>query len=157
MPKTSPAKIISRPRLSAALDRFLSSTTVDGDASIARYLARGGQLVDPPAFEVMRSLMPVLRNKLAAIEGETLLPATLQVLTRYFQECDAEKQPLSPALQETTFALLYFIKGFDRIPDSVPEVGLLDDALVAQTVVQRHRAALRTHWQRYGRPWPVKL
>ena len=64
-----------------------------------------------------------------------------------------ERATLSPAIRESAFALLYFLKGFDRIPDSVPEIGLLDDALVVQVVFQRHEAALRAHWLRRRRPW----
>jgi uncharacterized membrane protein YkvA (DUF1232 family) len=147
----------SRFELSEALNRHLSATTVDGDASISRYLERGGDIVDSRAQEVMHRLLPALGEKMAEAGDSTVLTANIQALELYFRECHAGRQPLTPALRETTFALLYFIKGFDRIPDSVPEVGFLDDALVAQTVIQRHRAALRAHWLRRGRTWPAEL
>ena len=46
-------------------------------------------------------------------------------------------------LAETGFAASYLLKRFDLIPDNVPEIGLADDALILQRVVQRNQAELR--------------
>ena len=81
--------------------------------------------------------------------------AHLQLLALYLDESAAERTTLTPALREAAFALLYFLKGFDRIPDTVPEIGLLDDALIVQCVLDRHAAALRAHWLRRNRQWPL--
>ena len=75
----------------------------------------------------------------------------------YFEDACRDGQAGIPAHRDAAFALLYFLKGFDRVPDSVPEVGLLDDALIIQTVVQRHMARLRAHWRRHHRTWPAEL
>ena len=79
------------------------------------------------------------------------------LLANYFSEMMAERRPSSRTLREVTFALLYFIKGSDRIPDSIPEVGLVDDALIVQHVLMRHASVLRTHWIQRGRTWPTHL
>ena len=50
--------------------------------------------------------------------------------------------PLPPWLAEVGFAAAYLLKRFDLIPDHVAEIGLVDDALVLQRVIERNRTAL---------------
>jgi hypothetical protein len=50
--------------------------------------------------------------------------------------------PLPTWLAEVGFAAAYLLKRFDLIPDHVAEIGLVDDALVLQRVIERNRAAL---------------
>jgi len=45
-------------------------------------------------------------------------------------------------LAETGFAAGYFLKRFDLIPDHVPEIGLADDALILQRVIERNQSEL---------------
>ena len=46
--------------------------------------------------------------------------------------------PLPRCLAEGTFAAQYLLKEDDLIPDSVPGVGLADDAILVKSVVARH-------------------
>jgi uncharacterized membrane protein YkvA (DUF1232 family) len=46
--------------------------------------------------------------------------------------------PLPRCLAEGTFAAQYLLEEDDLIPDSVPAVGLADDAILAKRVVARH-------------------
>lgn len=137
------------------LDRYLATNSAADITSTAAYVERGGALVTPRALTGLRALRPPLRAKMTALRAEPLLRTHLELLALYLDECAAERATLTPALRETAFALLYFLKGFDRIPDSVPEVGLLDDALIVQCVLDRHAAALRAHWLRRHRQWPL--
>lgn len=45
---------------------------------------------------------------------------------------------MSPDLvRKITFALQYFVEGENEIPDNIPEIGLLDDAVVVRWVVDQ--------------------
>ena len=55
--------------------------------------------------------------------------------------------PLPRCLAEGTFAAQYLLKEDDLIPDSVPGVGLADDAILVKSVVARHgRELARSGW-----------
>jgi uncharacterized membrane protein YkvA (DUF1232 family) len=55
--------------------------------------------------------------------------------------------PLPRCLAEGTFAAQYLLKEDDLIPDSVPGVGLADDAILVKSVVARHgRKLARNGW-----------
>ena len=133
-----------------ALQKHLSTNSGDDVPSLAQYVDQGAALVTPEAVEALRGLRSPLQAKIAGIEGSEVLRDRLELLTNYFlatshATTDAATQ------REVTFALLYFLKGFDRIPDSVPEVGLLDDAMIVQTVLQRHETVLQAFAARHAR------
>jgi len=46
--------------------------------------------------------------------------------------------PLPPHLAEAGVALAYLLKSVDFIPDSIPEIGLTDDARVMARVLERN-------------------
>jgi len=56
------------------------------------------------------------------------------------------KDPLPRWLAETGFAAAYFLKKFDLIPDHLPEIGLADDALILQRVIERNQSELSAVW-----------
>lgn len=144
---------ITEPTIPTVLDRYLATNSAADITSTATYVERGGVLVTPHALNGLRKLRQPLHAKIAALKEDTLLRERLELLALYLDECAAERATVSPAIRESAFALLYFLKGFDRIPDSVPEIGLLDDALILQVVLQRHAATLRAHWLRCRRVW----
>ena len=45
---------------------------------------------------------------------------------------------------EAAFALLYFQRATDLIPDSIPGMGLLDDAMIVRIVLGRHEHAFKS-------------
>ena len=53
------------------------------------------------------------------------------------------KGPLPRWLAETGFAASYFLKRFDLIPDDFPEIGLADDSLIVQRVIERNQDLFR--------------
>jgi len=121
---------------------------------VASYVERGAALVTPEAITAFAQLRPQLHQKIEGVKDSGLLRDRLQLLALFFDEAVVKGPPGAPAHREVTFALLYFLKGFDCIPDNVPEVGLLDDAMIVQVVLQQHAATLRAHGQRQGRTWP---
>ena len=133
-----------------ALQKYLSTNSSADIPSLAQYVEQGAELVTPEAMEVLRRMQAQLEAKIAAIADSALLRQRLELLTSYFM---ATSGPASDAttLREVAFALLYFLKGFDRIPDSVPEIGLLDDAMIVQSVLQRHETVLEAHATRQNR------
>lgn len=140
-----------------ALARHLSAVSDEDIASISSYFDRGADLVDAGATEALRRLRKQLLAKIGRLGAHTHLRNRLELLELYFEESCRDGQRGTPAHRATVFALLYFLKGFDRIPDSVPEVGLLDDAIIVQMVLQRYAATLRAHWLRQHRAWPADL
>jgi uncharacterized membrane protein YkvA (DUF1232 family) len=56
------------------------------------------------------------------------------------------KDPLPRWLTEIGFAAGYLLKRFDLIPDHLPEIGLADDALILQRVIERNQSVLSAVW-----------
>lgn len=160
----SAAAVLDRPsapaagaRIPAELDRHLAMAVDDAIVGTAEYVERGGELVTPVAVAGLRSLRGPLQAKLAGLEAGSRLRRRLELLAQYFDEAPVGTGPAAVAHREAAFALLYFLKGFDRIPDSVPEVGLVDDAMVIQVVLDRHATTFQGHWRRRGRTWPAEI
>jgi uncharacterized membrane protein YkvA (DUF1232 family) len=79
-----------------------------------------------------RELRHQIREIMRSLEAASLVNAT---------------DPLPRCLAEGTFAAQYLLKEDDLIPDSVPGVGLADDAILVKSVVTRHgRKLVRSGW-----------
>ncbi len=139
------------------LDRYLSTSSDDDIAGLSHYIDRGSELVTPAAIEALRGLRQPLRAKVEALAEPGHLRHRIELLMIYVEDAYRDGHTGIPAHRDAAFALLYFLKGSDRVPDSTPEVGLLDDAMIIQTVLQRHSTGLRAHWLRHHRAWPAEL
>lgn len=146
------AKSVSIPE---TLDRHLSANSRDDVPGVDAYVDRGAALVTPEAIAALQRLRQPLQRKISALTESGHLRLRLELLATYFEEACSDGHKGTPAHREAAFALLYFLKGFDRIPDSVPEVGLLDDALIVQRVLQHNTTTFRAHWLRRRRTWPA--
>lgn len=155
-PSSTPARgpIASLPE---ALHRHLSARTSGDITSVADYIDRGAALVDPAALLALQRLRLPLQAKIEQLEESAHLRRRLELLAAFVEETAVDGSKGTPAHREAAFALLYFLKGFDRIPDTLPEIGLLDDAMIVQIVLQRHAASVRAHWLRRQRAWPAEL
>jgi len=65
--------------------------------------------------------------------------------------------PARLIVSEAAFALLYFERTNDLIPDSIPGMGLLDDAMIASLVVRRHEAAFKHSSHAHKLRWPLPV
>jgi uncharacterized membrane protein YkvA (DUF1232 family) len=91
--------------------------------------------------------LPVLRERIAKIPRRTYsrLADQLEFLCLFVDEQVAK---LSPGLDtdpiaEAAFALLYFQREIDLIPDPIPGIGLLDDAIIVDLVLRRQNHAFQ--------------
>lgn len=96
------------------------------------------------AHDVRR--FPAIRKQIEAkLQSEQALQhhdlhLGLEVLYKFLSSPAAQTtgDPLPGDLAEAAFALNYFLKGIDLIPDSVPEIGLTDDARIVACVLARN-------------------
>lgn len=156
MKKSAPSIPDSR-HMNDNLKRLLSAADNEEPFSITGYLERGAGCITPEAVTELRRLRPQLYKKIDQVDNSDRFRLRLRILAQYFEEGALSHEADHSAYRETVFALLYFLKGFDRIPDSIPEIGLLDDAMIVQVVLQQNAAALRAHWLKHGRVWPSEL
>jgi len=138
---------------SPSLSRFLSENCrTDRLPNPSAYITDGIANVTADDLTGLRSLLPQVRSKAAKIADSMRLRRRIELLATYFDETGT--QGATTERRETAFVLYYFLKGFDLIPDTTPKIGLLDDALLVETVLRRNQAVLHGHWVSQRRPWP---
>ncbi|WP_404423032.1 DUF1232 domain-containing protein [Nibricoccus sp. IMCC34717] len=138
-----------------ALSRFITRGPSLTKHSTSDFVEAGSRLVNAATVDHLRGLLLFLHEKTAAIKDSRRLATRVDLLTCYFEEKSAGVHlVLDGCMRETTFGLLYFLKGYDQIPDSVPDIGLLDDAVIIEVVLRRNESDLRQHWAKLGRTWP---
>jgi hypothetical protein len=97
-------------------------------------------------LQVLRTSTDRLLDKLKESNavGHAGLVETVYIIVEVLESPSVElaKDPLPIWLAEVGFAASYLLKRFDLIPDHVPEIGLADDALILQRVIERNRSAL---------------
>ncbi len=143
-------------RLPPALERHLASSRRAGLAGVGRFIEQGAELVSAEALTMLREQRLSLQLRIAALGESERLRGRLELLAAVFDEA-AAGTPIAPqALREIAFALLYFMRNADRIPDAVPQIGLLDDAVIAQFVLQRQAAAVGVWARRRGWALPAE-
>lgn len=140
-----------------SLETYLRRAAAEGlGASPSEFIAQGARFVTPEALRALRGLIPQVGLKARGIRDSDRLRQRLDLLALYAADEPARHGGSLQVEREVAFVLYYFLKGFDVIPDSVPEVGFVDDALLVETVLRQHEAELRAHWQRQGRAWPER-
>jgi len=102
--------------------------------------------------------LPMLRERLAKLPLQTYpyLADQLEFLGRFVEEqvvrrtLDLAEEPVADA----AFALLYFQRTMDLIPDSIPNMGLLDDAIIVAMVLHRHEHVFKQSSYANMLRWP---
>ena len=100
--------------------------------------------------------LPALRERFAKIQQPTYpyLAERLQFFSCVVEE-EVVREPAAEMVGEAAFALLYFQRATDLIPDSIPGMGLLDDAIIVRIVLDRHEHAFKSNPDAYNLSWPV--
>ena len=99
--------------------------------------------------------LPALRERFAKIPAHTYpyLAEQLQFLSLVVED-QVLRDPAAELVGEAAFALLYFQRATDLIPDSIPGMGLLDDAMIVRIVLGRHGHAFKSRSHAYNLSWP---
>jgi uncharacterized membrane protein YkvA (DUF1232 family) len=99
--------------------------------------------------------LPALRQRFATIPARTypFLADQLQFLALVVED-EVVRNPAGQMVGEAAFALLYFKRATDLIPDSIPGMGLLDDAMIVRIVLGRHEHAFKSSSHAYNLSWP---
>jgi Protein of unknown function (DUF1232) len=123
---------------------------------ITDFIQNQARALSLTAIERLIADLPTLRERFAKIPAQTYpyLADELQFLSLVVEDlvvCD----PAGEILGEAAFALLYFQRSTDLIPDSIPGMGLLDDAIIVRIVLGRHEHAFKSSSHGYKLSWPA--
>jgi len=103
--------------------------------------------------------LPALRERFTTIPSHTYpyLADHLEFISRVVKDqvTGPNPDPISQTVSEAAFALLYFQTATDLIPDSIPGMGLLDDAMIVSLVLRRHQDAFKRSSHAYKLHWPL--
>src|SRR5215472_5896455 len=103
---------------------------------ITTFIQNQGRAISVTTIERLIADLPGLRERFAKIPARTYpyLADQLQFLSLVVEDL-AVRDPAGEIIGEAAFALLYFQRTTDLIPDSIPSMGLLDDAIIVRIVL----------------------
>ena len=138
-------------RVSSQLASYMHYVSEEG-INLDRFVEQGGRLLGREEAEGLAGDLAKLREKMAAVsQDHPRLGRQLAFLANLFA---FHPKDLPDAVRnETAFALLYAVKENDMMPDSIPEVGYLDDAAVTEVVFTRHAEILERHCIAHSVDW----
>ena len=112
---------------------------------ITGFIQNQARALSLSAIERLIADLPALRERFAKIAAQTYpyLADQLQFLSLVVEEL-VVRDPAGEIMGEAAFALLYFQRATDLIPDSFPGLGLLDNAIIVRIVLGRHEDALKS-------------
>lgn len=140
--------------LSSSVRHYFAKMRGAGQAtSTSEHVARGADCVRPADLAGFRFILPEIRRKVAPLHATSRLRQRVEILALFLEETPIVAN--TNAQREAAFVLFYLLNGHDLIPDSIPEIGLLDDALLIEVALNRNLHDLRAHWSVQGRPWPL--
>jgi len=117
--------------------------------SIPEYIDERAALLTPADIEKLRTKLPLLKVRFAAIHAPKFphLQQQLDLLADFFEDIYDGVFPTAsePVRKQTAFALLYATKEANIIPDIIPEIGYADDSLIARVVLTRHQDVFRAY------------
>ena len=125
-------------------------------SEISSFIERQARAVSIREINRLIVDLPALRERFAKIPMETYphLADQLQLLTLVVEE-QVVRDPAGQMVGEAAFALLYFQRATDLIPDSIPGMGLLDDAMIVRIVLARHQQEFEFIPHGHKLSWPA--
>jgi hypothetical protein len=148
-----------RPRLGQLFEIMTTSLTdfrerITGE--ITAFIQNQAHAMPITAIGRVVADLPALRNRIAKIPAGTYpyLAYQLQFLSLVVEDL-AVRDPVGEIVGEAAFALLYFQRMTDLIPDSIPGMGLLDDAMIVRIVLGHPEEAFKPDSYGYKLSWPA--
>lgn len=129
------------------------------EADFIGLITRGASRLTPDDVQQLVSELPELREQFARLraagypDAEGQFHFLSQVVELVWTD-QYRSMPYGAAL-EAAFAVTYFAREGDLIPDSLGAIGLIDDIAVAQTVLLRNAAAFQALSAARKLPWPA--
>jgi uncharacterized membrane protein YkvA (DUF1232 family) len=103
--------------------------------------------------------LPALRERFTTIPSQTYpyLSDQLEFISLVVKDqvTGPNRDPISQTVREAAFALLYFQTATDLIPDPIPGMGLLDDAMIVSLVLRRHEDVFKRSSHAYKLRGPL--
>ena len=123
---------------------------------ITDFIQNQARALSLTAIERLIADLPTLRERFAKIPAQTYpyLADQLQFLSLVVED-QVVRDPAAEMVGEAAFALVYFRRATDLIPDSIPGMGLLDDAMIVHIVLGRHEQAFKSSSHAYELSWPA--
>lgn len=110
--------------------------------SIDEFIASEVENFTASDFVALRDHVPALRCKMQTEQARIHydLQQGVELLIDWIEDENlvSDEDPLPAHLAEAGVAAAYILKGVDLIPDSIPEIGLTDDARILARVLDRN-------------------
>jgi hypothetical protein len=123
--------------------------------SIDEFIESERSTITAKSLTKLVDLIPNLRAKMeteqARVHYDMIQGVEILICILHSPDVSCCTDPLPQDLAEAGVAAYYILKGADIIPDSIPEIGLTDDARILARVFERN-ASLRD----YGIPHALK-
>ena len=122
-------------------------TTSFTEADFIALITRGASRLTPAAVQQLVTDLPDIREQFGRLgaagypEAERQLHFLSQVVEFVWTD-QYRDMPYGAAL-EAAYAVSYFVREGDLIPDTLGAIGLIDDIAVAQTVLLRNESPFR--------------
>lgn len=129
------------------------------EADFIALITHGASRLTPAGVQQLVSDLPDLREKFGRLreagyaDAEPQFSFLAEVVEIVWTD-QYRDMPYGAAL-EAAFALFYFVREGDLIPDTLGAIGLIDDIAVAQTVILRNAAAFETFRATNNLPAPL--
>jgi uncharacterized membrane protein YkvA (DUF1232 family) len=127
-------------------------------AELTGFIRSQAEALSLTDFDRLANDLPALRERFTKIPRRTYpyLAEQLEFLCRFVTEqvVGRSHELAQEPVAEAAFALLYFQRGADLIPDPIPDMGLLDDAMIVNMVLRRQEQAFKHSSHGYMFRWP---
>ncbi len=123
------------------------------------YIADSARALTKEEVEEAVRAIPLVRVELATAtlpDQFPNLPAQVELLCHFVEDVYGKvlsREDAGETFLEAAFAVRYFHRKVDVIPDHIPRIGKLDDAVVVQTVIRRGEAILKPYASSLNLPW----
>lgn len=134
-----------------------SSITPINENDLLAYIENGAAQLTSRSVQNLVAEMPDLREEFAKMRSSAFPEAErkLQFLAAVVESVwtDGYRDMPYRAALEAAFAISYFHRKIDLIPDSLQVIGLTDDAAVVEIVMTRNAAAYEKFAKTTARDW----